>query len=264
MLDSRQKSFILIIATATLVAVVAFAPVLPAAGVIWHTVQSGDTLSAIAKQYSTTVTVLAQSNSLANPNLIVVGQKLRIPTGDGILYTIKAGDTLWDIATRQGISLAALKEANPHLDPKRLAIGSTITVPAVGDRLLASRQGTAIALAWPLTGRISSSFGWRTGRMHQGLDIAASSGQLITAPAPGQVVSTGWCGGYGQRVIVDHGRGLKTLYAHCSTILVKPGDKVQSGQGIARVGATGNATGPHLHFEVHVGGRPYDPLQFLK
>jgi len=265
MLDYMRKISLGSVMVAVLVAVVAFAPTLPAAAtVVFYTVQKGDTLSAIAQRYGSTVTALARFNNLVNPNLIMPGQRLEIPDGDGgATYTIKPGDTLWDISQRQGVSLAGLKEVNPGIDPKCLTVGSTIKLPGT-ERILASRQAANIALAWPVTGRISSVFGWRKGRMHQGLDIAASSGEMITAPAPGQVVTVGWYGGYGQRIIIDHGRGIRTLYAHCSAILVKPGEQVRTGQGIARVGTTGNSTGPHLHFEVHVNGRPYDPLQFLR
>ncbi|MGI6129865.1 MAG: LysM peptidoglycan-binding domain-containing M23 family metallopeptidase [bacterium] len=265
-MENRLKYSWCAIVAAALVAIVAFAPPLPAAAnVIVYTIKPGDTLSAIAKQHGSTVTTLAAYNNLANPNQIVAGQKLQIPVDNSASYTIKKGDTLWDISLRQGISLAALKAANPGLNPQRLAVGSSIRLPVSDRTVVVSRgQGAGIALAWPVNGQISSTFGWRQGRMHQGLDIAASSGQVIGAAAPGQVVTTGWYGGYGQRVIIDHGRGIRTLYAHCSSILVKPGDTVRTGQAIARVGTTGNSTGPHLHLEVHVGGRPYDPLQFLR
>lgn len=264
MLDYMQKTSIRAAMAAMLVAIIAFAPALSAAAdAIVYTVQKGDTLSAIAKKYGSTVAALVGSNNLGNPNLIFPGQQLQIPSGDGVSYTIRAGDTLWGVAQRQGVSLAALTEANPGLNPRCLTVGSIIQLPGP-ERVLASRQASGIALAWPVSGRISSSFGWRNGRMHQGLDIAVPAGRTIMASAPGQVVEAGWYGGYGQRVIIDHGRSIRTLYAHCSTLLVKPGEQVQAGQAIARVGTTGNSTGPHLHFEVHVGVRPYDPLSFLR
>lgn len=264
MLEYREKFSSWAVLVAALVAALVFAPALSAAAnATLYIVQKGDTLSAIAKRHGSTVAAVAGANNLANPNLIFPGQRLEIPSEDGTVYTIRPGDTLWDISQRQGITLTALKEANPGIDPNRLVVGSTISLPR-SDRLLASRQATGLALTWPVTGRISSSFGWRHGRMHQGLDIAAAAGYTIVAAASGQVTNASWYGGYGQRLIIDHGRSIRTLYAHCSALLVKPGEQVQAGQAIARVGTTGNSTGPHLHFEVHIGGRPYDPLQFLK
>lgn len=122
----------------------------------------------------------------------------------------------------------------------------------------------------PVAGPIVSPFGVRyhpifhTYRMHTGVDIAASYGTPIHAGGRGQVVFTGWRGGYGKCVIIDHGRGIATLYAHMSSISAYVGETVQAGQVIGRVGATGYATGPHLHFEVRVNGEPVNPLGRLR
>lgn len=110
---------------------------------------------------------------------------------------------------------------------------------------------------------ISSAFGMRNGRPHQGMDFAAPQGASIIAAAQGQVVFAGWQPGYGQTVILDHGQGLKTRYAHCSQILVQPGQKVLHGGAIAKVGSTGHSTGPHLHFEVIEQGIHKNPAPFL-
>jgi murein DD-endopeptidase MepM/ murein hydrolase activator NlpD len=99
--------------------------------------------------------------------------------------------------------------------------------------------------------------------MHTGIDIAAPYGAPIVASADGVVLFVGWYGGYGNTVILDHGSSYSTLYAHCSAILVSQGQDVARGQAIARVGATGYATGPHLHFEIRVNGVPVNPMSRL-
>lgn len=116
---------------------------------------------------------------------------------------------------------------------------------------------------------LSSSFGWRrnpvTGRhsMHEGLDFAAPKGTPIMAASGGVVVQAKKVSGYGNMVEIDHGNGLLTRYAHASSLLVKPGDLVEKGQLVARVGSTGRSTGSHLHFEVRMAGYPLDPTLFL-
>jgi murein DD-endopeptidase MepM/ murein hydrolase activator NlpD len=99
--------------------------------------------------------------------------------------------------------------------------------------------------------------------MHEGIDITASSGTPIWAAAAGTVIWASWRGGYGNCVVVDHGNGLATLYAHASSILVGVGQSVGQGEMIALVGSTGNSSGPHLHFEVRVNGSAVDPLLYL-
>jgi murein DD-endopeptidase MepM/ murein hydrolase activator NlpD len=124
-------------------------------------------------------------------------------------------------------------------------------------------------LAWPLFGSITSPFGYRTHPIfkrqifHSGLDISAGHGTPIRAADGGRVVEAGWRGGYGKVVIIDHGGGIATLYGHCSATHVSPGQMVSKGQVVASVGATGWATGPHLHFEVRRDGTPTNPSAWL-
>ena len=100
--------------------------------------------------------------------------------------------------------------------------------------------------------------------MHTGIDIAAEMGTTVLAPAAGRVISAGWNdGGYGNMIIIDHGGNMSTLYGHLSQIFVGDGQEIAKGQAIGAVGSTGMSTGPHLHFEVRVGGKPVDPMGFL-
>jgi len=117
-------------------------------------------------------------------------------------------------------------------------------------------------LIWPVSGPITSGFGWRWGRMHEGIDIGAPCGTPIHAAASGSVIYTGWMDGYGNIVIIDHGGGIATAYAHQSAIYVG-GGSVSQGQTIGAVGSTGHSTGCHLHFEVRVNGTPVNPLNYL-
>jgi murein DD-endopeptidase MepM/ murein hydrolase activator NlpD len=122
---------------------------------------------------------------------------------------------------------------------------------------------SAAGFIWPVNGVVVSGFGMRWGRMHEGIDITASTGTPIWAAAAGTVIWSGWRGGYGNCVVVDHGNGLATLYAHASALVVGVGQRVSQGQTVALVGSTGNSSGPHLHFEVRVNGVAVDPLLYL-
>jgi murein DD-endopeptidase MepM/ murein hydrolase activator NlpD len=122
---------------------------------------------------------------------------------------------------------------------------------------------SAAGFIWPVNGPVTSGYGMRWGRLHEGIDIAAATGTPIWAGAAGTVIYAGWLGGYGNLVVVDHGNGLATAYAHASAILVSVGQSVAQGETISLVGSTGNSSGPHLHFEVRVNGVAVDPLLYL-
>ncbi len=117
--------------------------------------------------------------------------------------------------------------------------------------------------AWPVSGPVTSRFGPRWGRMHEGIDIAVPSGTPVRASAAGTVIHAGWLGGYGNLVVVDHGNGISTAYAHNSSLAVTVGESVSQGQVVASSGSTGNSSGPHVHFEVRVNGSAVDPLGYL-
>jgi murein DD-endopeptidase MepM/ murein hydrolase activator NlpD len=121
---------------------------------------------------------------------------------------------------------------------------------------------SASGFIWPVSGPITSGFGWRWGRMHEGIDIGAGCGTPIHAAASGTVIYSGWMSGYGNFVLIDHGNGLATAYGHQSAIYVS-GGSVSQGQVIGAVGSTGHSTGCHLHFEVRVNGTPVNPLNYL-
>lgn len=126
-------------------------------------------------------------------------------------------------------------------------------------------------MGWPCAStNLTSYFGYRvhpifgTRKLHAGIDVGAASGTPIYAAADGVVIESGWTGGYGKAVIIDHGGGVATLYAHSSQLYVAPGQSVRRGQLIAAIGSTGFSTGPHLHFEVRVNGSPVDPLAYIR
>ena len=114
-----------------------------------------------------------------------------------------------------------------------------------------------------MSGPITSPFGWRWGRMHEGIDIGVGMGTPIHAAAAGTIIYCGWEVGYGNLVVIDNGGNLATAYGHQSAIAVTCGQHVDQGQMIGYVGCTGHCTGPHLHFEVRVDGNPVDPLGYL-
>jgi len=126
-----------------------------------------------------------------------------------------------------------------------------------------SGKPSAAGFVWPVSGPVVSGFGMRWGRMHEGIDIAAGMGTPVHAAAAGTVIHAGWLGGYGNLVVLDHGDGLATAYAHASALLVVVGQSVSQGETVSLVGSTGHSTGPHLHFEVRVNGVAVDPLLYL-
>jgi murein DD-endopeptidase MepM/ murein hydrolase activator NlpD len=153
-------------------------------------------------------------------------------------------------------NLAALEAASAALTQQLQNSGSSSS-GSVGGSSSVSSSG----LIWPVSGVLTSGYGPRWGRMHTGIDIAAPSGTPVSAAAGGQVVIAGWMGGYGNLIVIDHGGGMATAYAHLSAIYAS--GSVSQGQAIGAVGSTGNSTGNHLHFEVRVNGSPVDPMGYL-
>ena len=132
-----------------------------------------------------------------------------------------------------------------------------------GANTTGNKVNIGIAMINPVSGIITSEFGGRWGTVHKGLDIGAAEGTPIKAAAGGTVTFSGWNnGGYGNLVIISHGNGVETYYAHCSSVNVKAGQSVSQGQLISRVGNTGNSFGAHLHFEVRVNGVAQNPRNY--
>ncbi|MEM7091357.1 MAG: peptidoglycan DD-metalloendopeptidase family protein [Actinomycetota bacterium] len=130
-------------------------------------------------------------------------------------------------------------------------------------RLVEAPAAVVGSLIWPTQGTLTSGFGPRWGRQHNGIDVAANTGTNVIAAAAGQVVSAGFNGGFGNMVTIDHGGGLVTVYAHLNSMNVRAGQQVVAGNSVGTVGTTGNSTGPHLHFETRVYGVAYNPIQYL-
>ena len=154
---------------------------------------------------------------------------------------------------------AGLQQASANLAAQiRSAQSSSSSYSPPGDV-----TPSAAGFIWPVNGPVVSPFGWRWGRMHEGIDIGVGYGTPIRAAAAGRVVYAGWMSGYGNLVAIDHGGGISTAYGHQSSIAVGLGQVVSQGQTIGYVGCTGHCFGPHLHFEVRVNGTPVDPLGYL-
>ncbi len=236
--------------------------------VLVHTVQAGETLWDIAQAYGITVDSIVSANDLSNPNRLKVGQKLEILTVKGVLHEVASGESLWEIAQRYKVSVDEIVAVNSIADPSRIQPKTKLIIPGAtrvlrSDALVVNGQ-LQKSFDWPVSGRISSKFGPRWGRMHNGLDIAVNTGTPVRAAADGRVTYAGWNGGYGILVIIDHGNGVETRYAHNSRVNVKVGQQVSRGQIVAYSGNTGNSTGPHVHFEIRYRNNPVNPQLYLK
>jgi murein DD-endopeptidase MepM/ murein hydrolase activator NlpD len=162
-------------------------------------------------------------------------------------------------------SLSAEERAAAREIDALLAVSASLAakIQAAQARSSVRRTVSSAGLVWPVSAPLTSPFGPRWGRMHEGIDLGAPSGTPIAAAAAGAVIYAGWLGGYGNLTVIDHGGGLATAYGHQSQIAVSVGQSVTQGQTIGYVGSTGHSTGPHLHFEVRASGQAVDPLGYL-
>lgn len=251
-----------------------------------YTVQSGDTLTGIASHFGVSMMTVWWANKLTSKDDLHVGQKLTIPPVNGLVATVKDGDSLDSLAAANKIDAADIVAVN-QLDDPTLVIGQTLILPdAVGapiptpkptPRTKASGGScncagpssySGGAFLWPVVGGnnyISQYFHYG----HYAIDIAATYGSKVRAAAAGRVIFAGWKNnGGGYQVWISHGSGLYTTYNHMSAITVSNGASVGRGSPVGRVGQSGNATGPHLHFEVWIGpvwngGYRVNPLRYF-
>jgi murein DD-endopeptidase MepM/ murein hydrolase activator NlpD len=188
------------------------------------------------------------------------------------VHVVKPGENLYRIALHYGVSVEDVMRANGIRDPSALEVGQRLVIPgahgAASIEPLAhvlDAEAQKLALGWPVHGIVSSGFGIRDGRAHQGLDISAHVGAPIWAAAAGVVIFSGRLGDYGNLIVIKHDELYSTAYAHNKENFVDKGERVERGQHIADVGKSGNARGnhPHLHFEVRRGEVQRDPLRYL-
>jgi murein DD-endopeptidase MepM/ murein hydrolase activator NlpD len=246
-----------------------------------YTVQGGDTVLGIAEKFGLKPETIQWANPQLemNADLIRPGDSLNILPVDGALHTITSGDTLGSIASKYEVTVEDiinypgnnLADANAPLTIANKLVIPNGVKPFVNQQAVAYTSGAAPAPAnarigggnfvWPTAGSINQRY-WAG---HAAVDLGAWTGAPVKAADGGYVAlaTGGWNGGYGNHVIIDHGNGFVTLYAHLNSIFVKPGESVVAGQQIGSVGNSGNSTGPHLHFEIRYQGVPRDPMAYL-
>jgi len=260
-------------------------PALPRTDSIRYTVAEGDTPTMIAQRFGLQPATIIWANPELekNPDLLSLGQELTIPAVDGVWYTVKAGDTVEKLAETFKVDAAAIVGYAPNrlVPGQGLVVGQQIMVPNgqkpfVAPAPLPVQQptrsqararvdpstftGASGTFRWPLAGRITQQ-PWKA---HMALDIAAPLGTPVIASDAGVVVYAGWDNtGYGYTVVIDHGNGFRTRYAHFSWYYPDYGAKVQAGEVIGKVGSTGHSSGPHLHFEILKWGARQNPYNYL-
>ena len=252
--------------------------------IVEYEVQPGDTVSSIARRFNISINTILWANKLTAYSLIRPGDKLTILPYSGIVYTVKSGDTLSKIAAIYSIEMDKIDSANNlagglKAGQKIILPGAVqISTPQVAARPQASYTGISAIrdliqapaakvsgdkMAWPTVGsRITQYFSWR----HTGVDIANKLGTPLYAADDGVVETAtgGYNGGYGNMIVINHGGGIKTRYAHASKLFVKAGDSVSKGDTIAAMGSTGRSTGSHIHFEVLINGVRKNPLNYIR
>ena len=249
-----------------------------------YIVRSGDNISKLAHKFGLKVSTLLWANKLTSKETLDVGQKLRIPPTDGVFYTVQTSDTLSEIAKTHDIALSKiyayndlnaesvigvgkeifLPDANKLFIPTRTVVGTGSTASTTEQTAGETLQSIGIRFRRPTKGIITQGYH----RSHYAIDIGNVMNTPIYAAAEGTVTTSrdGWNYGYGKYIIVDHGNGVETLYAHMNERKVSVGDEIKTGQLIGLMGNTGNVWGPtgiHLHFEVRIRGRKVNPNNYF-
>lgn len=249
--------------------------------IIEITVEAGDTVSTIAQRFGISVATIVQNNDLANANRLKSGQVLTILPVDGLLYEIKKNETISKIAKNNNVDKKKIITQNNLDEDQELKIGQKIILPGVVKKIppkviasggayasvpsgISSGAELGGSLFFPCQGKYTQFYHYG----HYAVDVAQNGGSPIWAAESGTVIKAqgGWNGGYGNVVIIDHGNGMKTLYAHQREIYVNVGQQVGRGQAIGYMGNTGRVygrTGIHLHFEVIVNGTKKNPVAYF-
>jgi len=257
-------------------------------GITYHKVVSGDTYSTIAKKYGIDVNTLLWQNNLSASSILKPGTTLEILPVSGISHSVAKGESVNSIAKKYGVDASKIIAMNNLLDNTDIKIGQKLIVPGgkkIGPtkvyttvkpaptatkitNLLTTTQptgtGTKISgarMVWPAAVKTITQY-YKVS--HRGLDIAGPLGIAIYAADDGVVEYAGWSNGYGYNILINHGNGIKTRYAHSNKLAVSKGDTVTAGQYIMSEGSTGWSTGPHLHFEVIVNGVKVNPLTYIR
>ena len=286
---SKNKIIYIICVLAVFICLIFSLPAQADSGRFLYQVKSGDSLKSLAERCFTDSELIAAMNNLGNDAVLPVGKVVYLPQDPEITVFVAKGQTLWGIAKKYNTTVETLAAYNELIDPNRINVGQSISIPVINIydepngiavKALASRMGvlqrntvkaenkttTTSNIKWrcPLKGPITSDFGMRGKSFHHGVDIGADEGSKVYSVAAGRVAFAGWKNNiYGYAVTIDHGNGWLTLYAHAKKILVKNGEKVKAGQAVNRVGQTGNATGPHLHIEIHQGDTVLNPHKYI-
>lgn len=236
-----------------------------------YSVRSGDTISGIAKKFGLrNISTLISVNDISNVRQLGAGQKLKIPSIDGIIYTVKKGDSLDSIVAKYNVKLATILDVN-ELNSDVLSAGQQLFIPgaAMDSKSLKEAMGELFIMPIKSKFRWSSPYGKRidpiagVSSFHTGTDMACPTGTPIYAAMSGTIATAGVSRIYGNYVIIEHGNGYQTLYAHMSKIIATKGQWVSQGTKIGLVGSTGYSTGPHLHFTVYKNGKMINPMTIL-
>lgn len=255
-----------------------------------YQVKKGDTLYRIGLYYGVHYETLANYNQLADPDVLPAGQQLKIPIQPKWI-TSSGNETVEQVARKYHSTTILITDLNPFFrkqsrteEKQWVLIPEKIQTEMIQQKTkqpkqretkrhkvlkLAEstkpKQTAARDFQWPVKGQITSKFGWRNGRPHKGIDIwsAAKSQARIYASRGGIVTRSGYTNGYGNLVVIDHGNGWVSYYAHLSRISLGKGQRVESGEVVGNMGKTGNATGYHLHFEIRKNGEAINPLSIL-